>query len=159
MEIKFTPTVDDVLKLQRAVSATGWYTFLFVLLLVLMFLVGIFLVDHDLALIGWLWLAMSVALAVGLYEVPRFKARRAFASAPSVQGEINLSLDDKGTTWTFPTGSSHREWRGYIKHKETRGFLLLYVSDAQYQWIPKRAMSASEVEELRKLLADHSAKS
>ena len=40
--------------------------FLFVLLLALMFLVGIYLVDHDLAVIGWIWLAASAGIGIAV---------------------------------------------------------------------------------------------
>jgi hypothetical protein len=74
--------------------------FLCVLLLVLMLLVGIFLVNHDLASIGWMWLVPSTALGIALYEVPRFQIRRAMKANPSLQGEIALLLNEEGTEFS-----------------------------------------------------------
>src|SRR6267378_177025 len=46
MEIRFTVTEEDGLNAMRASPRNGWGTFLFVLLLALLFLVGIYLIDH-----------------------------------------------------------------------------------------------------------------
>jgi hypothetical protein len=126
--------------------------FLFVLLLGLMFLVGIYLVDHDLAMIGWLWLALSVGMGVAVYEVPRFQIRRAMRSNPSLGGEIVLLFGDEGVQATFATGKSQLQWRAFTKYKETERLFVLYMSPARSTFIPKRAMSPQQIEELRVLL-------
>jgi hypothetical protein len=74
--------------------------FLCVLLLVLMLLVGSFLVNHDLASIGRMWLVPSTALGIALYEVPRFQIRRAMKANPSLQGEIVILLNEEGTEFS-----------------------------------------------------------
>ena len=56
MEIRFTVTEEDGLNAMRASPKNGWGTFLFVLLLALLFLVGIYLIDHDLPVAVYLWL-------------------------------------------------------------------------------------------------------
>jgi hypothetical protein len=119
-----------------------------------MFLVGIFLIDHDLALIGWMWLAVSAAIGLASYEIPRLRVRRSFRNTPSAQNEICFKLSLDGTEVLFAMGKSQREWRAYTSYKENASFFLLYLSPAQYSWIPKRAMSAQQIEELRGLLID-----
>jgi hypothetical protein len=66
LEIRFTPTPQDWINAFRATSQPSWMMFLFVLLLALMFLVGIYLVDHDLAVIGWIWLAASAGIGIAV---------------------------------------------------------------------------------------------
>ena len=53
MEIRYTPTAEDSIHALRATSQPSWAVFLFVLLLSLMFLVGIYLLHHDLQVMGW----------------------------------------------------------------------------------------------------------
>jgi hypothetical protein len=130
--------------------------FLFVLLLALLFLVGIYLVNHGLQVAGWVWLASSAALGIAVYEVPRIQARRSLKSNPSAQGEIVYVLDDHGTVATFSTGESRFEWRAYTKYEETGALFLLFVSPQRYTSIPKRVMSAEQIEELRGLLKPES---
>ena len=126
--------------------------FLFVLLLALMFLVGIFLVNQDLGAIGWIWLAVSVAIGIAVYEVPRFQIRRAMRRNPSLVGEVVLVFTDEGTEFTFATGKSQLQWRAYTKYKETRHLFVLYMSSARSTFIPKRVLSPQHLEELRNLL-------
>jgi YcxB-like protein len=151
LEIRFTPTAEDSVNALRATSQPAWVMLLFVLLLALMFLVGIYLVDHDLAVIGWIWLAASAGLGITVYQVPLRQARRALQSNPSAQGEVVLTLDDNGTAATFPTGKSQLEWRAYTKYKET-DHLFLMTTGTRSSIIPKRVMSAEQVRELRALL-------
>jgi hypothetical protein len=107
MEIRFGPTEGDALNAMRSSSIPRWGMFLFVLLLGLLFLVGIFLINHDFRVAGWLWLALSTAIGIGIYEVPRIQVRRSLKNNPSAQGEIVYIFDDKGSLATFPTGESH----------------------------------------------------
>lgn len=152
MEIRFRLTEEDGLNAMRAQSTPSWSMFLFVLLLALLFLVGIYLISHDLPVAGWLWLALSAAIGIGAYEVPRIQVRRSLRNSPSAQGEIVFVLDDNGTVATFPTGESRLAWRTYTKYKETETIFLLFFSPYRYTTIPKRAMSPEQIEELRGLL-------
>ncbi len=154
MELKYRFTNEDALNAFRVRSKQPWTTFLFMLLLALMFLVGVFLVDHDLAMIGWIWLALSAALGVAVYEVPRFQIRRAIRRNPSLQGEIVLLLSDEGTQFTHATGTSQLQWRAYTKYKETPQLFVLYMSSSQSTAIPKRVLSSQQIEELRRLLKE-----
>jgi hypothetical protein len=152
MELRYQPTDEDALNALRASVTPTWALFLFVLLLALLFLVGIYLLDHDLATVGWVWLAGSVALGIAVYEVPRRQARRAMRGNPSSQGEILFVLNEEGTEVTFATGKMQLQWRAYTKYKETAHLFLLYMSSARSTFIPKRVMSPHQVEELRGLL-------
>jgi hypothetical protein len=154
MEVRFKPTEEDALNAMRSSSMPRWGMFLFVLLLGLLFLVGIFLINHDFLLAGWLWLALSAATGIGVYEVPRIQVRRGLRNNPSAHGEIVYIFDDKGLFATFPTGESRLDWGAYTKYKETEPMFLLFFSPHRYTWIPKRAMSPEQAEELRGLLKE-----
>jgi len=152
MELRYKLTHEDSLNAFRVRSKQPWTMFLFVLLLSLMFLVGIFLVNHDLATIGWIWLALSVALGIAVYEVPRLQIRRAMRGNPSLQGDIVLRLNDEGTEFTYATGKSQLQWRAYTKYKETTDLFVLYTSSSASIAIPKRVLSPQQLDELRSLL-------
>jgi len=125
MEVRYSFTNEDALNALRASSRPSWALFLFLLLLVLLFLVGIYLIEHDLSAIGWVWLAASAALGIAVYEVPRFQIRRAMGRNPSLQGEIVLYLSDEGVEATFATGKSKLLWRAFVKFKETAHLFVL----------------------------------
>jgi len=89
MELRFTPTEEDARDLCRTkLTPRRWYTFLFLLLLLLSFIVAVHLIEHGITIAGWIWLALTVVLGIAMYEVPRFQAQRAFRRSPSVQGEF-----------------------------------------------------------------------
>ncbi len=111
MEIRFTPTGEDAVNALRAQSVRGWAAFQFILLLALLFLVGIYLIEHEFELAGWLWLAVSAALGIATYEIPKIQARRAIRKDPSAQGEVVFNGDDTGTVATYSTGKSQLDWR------------------------------------------------
>jgi hypothetical protein len=152
MELRYKFTEEDALHASRVTSRQPWALFLFVLLLALMFVVGIFLVAHDLATIGWIWLAMSAALGFAVYEVPRIQIRRALRRNPSLHGEVVLALHDQGIESTFATGKSQLLWGAFTKCKETTYFFVLYMSPHRASFIPKRVMTPQQIEELRALL-------
>jgi len=154
MEVRFKPTEEDGLNVLRSSTMPRWGMFLFVLMLGLLFLVGIFLINHDLLLAGWLWLALSAGIGIGVYEVPRIQVRRSLRNNPSAHGEIVYIFDDRGSFATFPTGESRLDWGAYTKYKETGPMFLLFFSPYRYTWIPKRAMSPEQAEELRGLLKE-----
>lgn len=153
IEVRFTPTPEDVVQRLRAGSAPPWTIYLFVLLLALMFIVGIFLIDHEYPLAGWLWLALSAVIGLAVYEIPRFQARRAFAADPSAQGEFVYSFNETGVSTTFPTGRSYVEWRAFSKYQETTDLFLFVFHSGRKFFLPKRAMSPEQINELRVLLS------
>src|SRR5258706_8682576 len=71
MELRYTVTDEDALNAFRVRSKQPWTMFLLVLLLALMFLVGIFLLTHDLVMIGWIWLALSAGVGLVVREISR----------------------------------------------------------------------------------------
>jgi hypothetical protein len=153
MEIRFIPNEDDVRGLCRVrSSSSGWNTLLFTLLLALLFVVGWHLIERGFAVAGWIWLSLSVALGVALYEVPRSRVRREFHRTPAAQGEFVFAVDDHGITATFPAGSSRMDWHGFLKYQETTSFFLMFHSPSRYWWIPKRAMSTEEAIDLGRAL-------
>jgi hypothetical protein len=130
----------------------AWGMFTFVLLLILLFLVGIYLLDHDLIVIGWIWIGMSARIGLATYEIPRIQVRRAMAHNPSAQGEITFVFTEDGVATVFPTGESRLSWRAFTKFKETDYMFLIFFSRYRYNYVPKRVMSPDQVEELRGIL-------
>jgi YcxB-like protein len=152
MEVRFIPSKEDVMDVLRVASMPPWGMFTFVLLLALLFVVGIYLVDHDFRTVGYVWLGMSAAVGLATYEVPRFQARRAITSNPSAHGEITYSFEEGGVNVVHPTGTSHLGWRAFTRFRETERLFLLYFSSSRYSFLPKRVMSSEQAKELREIL-------
>lgn len=152
MELRFTPTEEDVRDLCRVNVMPGWYVFLFCLLLILSFLIGVHLIERGMAIAGWGWLVATVVIALATYEMPRFQTRRAFRRSPSTKGEFVYKLDENSVSATFPTGTSSLKWNAFVNYRETARFFLVFTSARRYWWIPKRAISPQATAELRSIL-------
>jgi len=152
MELRYQLTNEDITNILRASSRPLWALILFALLLGGMFAVGIYLVGHDLAEGGWIWLAISAALGIVVYALPPIQIRRELRRRPDLQGEIVLILSPVGIEVSFTTGKSQLQWRAYNKYKETAHLFVLTASSTSSRFIPKRVMSPQQLEELRGLL-------
>ncbi len=155
MEVKFRPTPQDLIDRSRAVKSSSLYTWLFFLSLSLLFLVGIFLIDHGFEIAGWLWLVVSSAVGVGLYWRPTLCAKRALKNNPLLQGEITVRFDERGVQSEYTNGRSSLDWRAFTGYKENPKSFLLFASEYHCNLIPKAALSASQIEELRSILRNH----
>jgi hypothetical protein len=152
MELRYKLTNEDITDMLHVSSRPLWALLLFAVLLAGMFAVGIYLVGHDLGEVGWIWLAISALLGIVVYALPRFQIRRELRRRPDLQGEIVLLLGPAGIEVTFATGKSQLQWRAYSKYRETAHLFVLTASSSGSRFIPKRAMSPQQVEELRSLL-------
>ena len=151
MELRFNLDHEDVLDAIRALSLPRWGIWLLLIVLALMLFVGLYLIQLDFEVAGYIWLGLSVLFGIGIYVVPRLQVRRAMRRSPSLQGEIVVVLDDDGVTTIFPTGRSQLVWREYKSYRETATLFLLLYSSGGYLLIPKRAMSQGQPELLRSL--------
>jgi YcxB-like protein len=152
MELTYKLTNEDITNMLHASSRPLWALVLFALLLAGMFAVGIYLLGHDLAEVGWFWLAISASLGIVVYAVPPIQIRRELRRRPDLQGEIILRLSPEGIEITFATGKSQLQWRAYSKYKETAHLFVLTASSSGSRFIPKRVMSPQQLEEMRALL-------
>jgi hypothetical protein len=157
IEVRFRPMTEDVVEGARGSSSPWWVTWLFVLLLSLLFLIGLILIDLHHTTIGSIWLALSVVFGFAVYEAPVLEARRSLASNPSAQGEIVITMDDRGVTMTFPTGHSVLQWRAFTRYKETGKVFLIFGSN-RGTCIPKRVMSDEQIQQVRGLLSSRVSK-
>jgi YcxB-like protein len=79
-------------------------------------------------------------------------ARKQFLKQPGAQGPRTALLDDTGAHWRWNGGSSDVEWKNYIRSVEGKNQILFYTSPACFNILPKRAIAAEQLAELRSLL-------
>jgi hypothetical protein len=72
-----------------------------------------------------------------------------------IQQSYNPCIDESGISMTYATGSSVNAWEGHQSCFETKDMIVLQVSTTLVRVFPKRAFSAEQLTEFRKLLADH----
>jgi len=154
MKILFSPLPEDWRELLRVAPRSGWHTFQFLISFVPLFLMGSFLRAEGLATAGLISLVLSIGIALASYEAPRVLQRRLVRTAPSANDERLLTVNNNGISATLSFSNAEYQWQAFTRYRETKAVFALFASPYQVaMWIPKRAMSQAQIEELRGLLA------
>ncbi|WP_375462821.1 YcxB family protein [uncultured Methylobacterium sp.] len=80
-------------------------------------------------------------------------ARRIYAQQRGLHDEIRVHADAFGIGVRSATVEGRTPWSHYLRWREDRRVILLYQSDALFQFIPKRVLSEAEIATLRGLAA------
>lgn len=97
-------------------------------------------------------LALLLLWVVLLWACPWWSARTQFLKQPSAHGQRTASFDSNAVHWEWDGGSSVVEWKTYIRWMESENQVLLCSSPIQCGIVPKRALNAEQLSELRTLL-------
>jgi hypothetical protein len=102
---------------------------------------------------GWaIFFGVACLVVVGETILGPKLAVRSLQKTPFYQGKIRVLVDDSGTRFVYRTGDSNTQWSGYVRYQETKHLFLLFVSKAMFRPIPKRALSAEQISQLREML-------
>ena len=94
-----------------------------------------------------------VLLWLGILSIlPRWLMGRQFSKQPGAHGPRTVVLDASGTHWEWNGGSSHVDWKNYIRSAEGKNQILLYTSPACFNILPKHGLTTEQLIELRDLL-------
>ncbi len=99
-----------------------------------------------------LWLA-GVILILGVLrlQLPR-RARKSFARNRVLHDAVKLSWSQDGLSFETERGHSQHDWDEFPKWAESEAVFIIFHADRLFHFIPKRALSVSESDELRSLL-------
>jgi hypothetical protein len=100
-------------------------------------------------------LVLAVFWIFFLWGQPWLAAKNQFGKQPSAQGPRTMLLDGVGTHWKWNGGSADIEWKNFVRFHETKNQFLLYSSPACFNIIPKRALTADQINTFRKLVAEN----
>jgi YcxB-like protein len=160
MNLHYFPVVDDWLDVLRASPGSAWNVIQFLLTFVPLFLLGCVLDAEGFVVIAWICIASSIGIAFATYEVPRHLQRRLFKTASAAKGEWLVTISAEGIASTRPHVEAKYGWGAFTRFRETKVVFVLFASPRQIGfWIPKRAMSQEQIQELRRLLETKFAKS
>ena len=102
--------------------------------------------------IGGVLGGVLATLGVRFLYVP-WKARRVFRQQRSLQLPFELSWSEEGFVSRNEQGSYKTLWSDLVRWKENEQLFLLYISDAMFHILPKRAFPDAEaVSSFRELL-------
>jgi hypothetical protein len=96
-----------------------------------------------------LWLVVLGGLPLWL------SARKQFLKQPGAHGTRTVVFDAAGTHWRWNGGSADVEWKNYVRSLEGKNQILFYTSPACFNILPKRAIAAEQLSELRSLLSQN----
>jgi len=78
-----------------------------------------------------------------------------FAARRAILRPVEWRFSDEGIHVETPVASADIRWEAFIKFREDRKVLLLYVQKGQAQFIPKRVLNEPQLAELRELIMAH----
>jgi hypothetical protein len=99
--------------------------------------------------------AVFIAGVLGLFFLfliwlqPRLAARKAILRT------VEWGFSDEGVHIQSDVASSDILWKAFIRFREGPKVLLLYTQKGQANFIPKRALNASQLDELRDIIRAH----
>jgi phosphoglycerol transferase MdoB-like AlkP superfamily enzyme len=107
-------------------------------------------VRHGTASLIVVMFCLTLSFAIAILR-PRW-IKKDFQGHPNFRLEQTLRIDDDGLDWKSEAGHSHTRWAAYTGYRETQNLLLFYLGKRLFQVIPKKALSAPDLEELRSLV-------
>jgi hypothetical protein len=78
--------------------------------------------------------------------------KQQFRKQPGAQGPRTVTFDTDGVHWRWDGGSADVAWKNYIRWTEGNNQILFYTSPACFNIVPKRALDAAQLAELREML-------
>ncbi|QXT34755.1 YcxB family protein [Sphingomonas sanguinis] len=87
---------------------------------------------------------LGIFLSINYVLLPR-RTRRIFAQQKNLHNEVALQWGDGGVSFQSEKGSSKFAWSDFIRIAENRNAIILLQSDALFNFIPKRVLSADDV--------------
>jgi hypothetical protein len=96
--------------------------------------------------------AISVITGLTYVLVPR-RARKLFRQQKSLHAEASIGWSDKGFSYKSELTSSLHPWTHYRQWGENKDVLVMFLTDTQFNLVPKRDIPDGALEELKSLLA------
>jgi hypothetical protein len=95
---------------------------------------------------GVLFWSFILSLILGLNYVllPR-RVHRIFLQQKALHDEVRIQWNDEGISFESGRGSSRFLWSDFVRIAENQKAIVLLQSDALFNFIPKRVLSADEV--------------
>lgn len=78
--------------------------------------------------------------------------RKDFANHPNFSRERILRADEGGLTWSSEVDRSETKWQAFSRFQETENLFVIYLGERSAEAVPKRALSATQLNEFRQLL-------
>jgi hypothetical protein len=163
INIRFDPTLDEFYHLHLLMAGrTGVYkyaspaTLLALVLETAVTMVIALLADFSVyaVLLFSVLIVMLLAVFVLQYVVLPAKIRKHTRQFIDLSGTHEYAISDQGVTGRDERGTSTMPWGKYVKWVEDDTVLALFQTDATVSLIPKRCLSAGQMQDIRKALAD-----
>ena len=99
----------------------------------------------------YIWLPIVIAIALLLFYyvfLPR-SMRQLYEREPKMAAPFEYEITPGSFLASNQFGNLDRPWAEFLKWRENKDFLLLYLTEAQYIIIPKRLCTPEQVEALK----------
>jgi hypothetical protein len=103
--------------------------------------------------VTWWLLAAMIYLSLLSFVWWPYRIRKLFNQSKALQRDFRLTPSERGVLVSNEDGEMTLPWSDYRKWKESEKVFLIYLTDAQFQVVPKRLFaSASDIEAFRSVL-------
>ena len=103
--------------------------------------------------VTWWLLAAIIYLSLLSFVWWPYRIRKLFNQSKALQRDFRLTPNERGVLVSNEDGEMTLPWSDYRKWKESEKVFLIYLTDAQFQVVPKRLFaSASDIEAFRSVL-------
>ena len=82
-------------------------------------------------------------------------SRSEFSRQPSAQGPRALSWNASGVHWRWDGGSADYGWKNILRCSETKNHLLVYLSQIDFDVVPKRAFHPGQLDDFFSLAENY----
>jgi hypothetical protein len=101
----------------------------------------------------WGTILLGIAVLYGYYG---YQFRRIYRKSPLLRERRTLDVDDHNLQFKAATSEGRTTWEAYIKYAENKDTFIIFQQGNQiFVPIPKRDLTASQIDEFRALLQAH----
>jgi hypothetical protein len=152
MEVQYQCTVDDYLEAQNAHARSSSAYRVLIVLAFLFIAFGLLQSVFNGLAQGATALAIGIFWSACGFVFRPMWFRRDFRRHPNFAVAQVVTISEEGLDTKCKIAASGTKWSAYTKFRETRNLFMLYMGARLFRVVPKRALSAPQMDELRELL-------
>jgi hypothetical protein len=156
--ITLTLTADDYIaanKLFTIKTFTSRWRLAGYLIIVAIFVLSLFAPESRRSAFTPFYIMMAVGFALPFFQyfyVARAAARKSYAAQKTLRYETMVSWTEDNVTLTNQQGGVTIPWSDFLKWADNDKVFLLFQGPRLFNMLPKRALTAAQIDDLRAIL-------
>lgn len=158
--ITLTLTADDYIaanKLFTIKTFISRWRIAAYLLIVAIFVLSLFAPQSSLSAFTPFYIVIALSFALPFYQyfyVARAAARKSYAAQKTLRYETTVAWTEENVTMTNQQGGATIPWSDFLKWAENDRVVLLFQGPRLFNMLPKRVLTAAQIDDLKRILTD-----